>query len=131
MAQTYVKVKDISTDDTGRPTELYGTERILTYKAFLLKNDAYELIGQSDEDGNLIPGNPNLGPQHRPAQNLQNVGPVVNTGEMQAEIERLKAELSKAQGQQVTPPTPVQAEVREKRKRGPRPKEKQLTEQIA
>jgi hypothetical protein len=52
MAQILVKVRDISVDDRGVPTELHGNERIITYKAFLFKSDAYELIAQALQEEN-------------------------------------------------------------------------------
>jgi hypothetical protein len=68
--QPEVLVKDIYVDDFGHRTELYGTTRILTYKSFLYLNanperPRYELIYEVDGDGNEVPGNPNLLPQHK------------------------------------------------------------------
>lgn len=101
--QINVLARDISKDDEGHKTELYDTNRILTYKAFLYLNAnpdnlRYELIGQCDDDGNLIPGNPNLSAQHRqealrsaePVANKIVAGPSVRELELMAEIERLK-----------------------------------------
>jgi hypothetical protein len=135
MAQILVKVRDISVDDRGVPTELHGNERIITYKAFLFKSDAYELIAQVDESGNQIPGNPNLGPQHRPLQNQSGAGHVDNSGVNQA-LQEENARLRAALAQQVTsvpvtpsPIPPVQQEV-QRRKPGRKPKE-EVTEQVA
>jgi len=55
MVQIEVLVKDRKT----------GIERTITYKSFLDLQSMYELIGQIDENGNLIEGDPNLQPQHR------------------------------------------------------------------
>jgi len=45
-----------------------GLERTLTYKSYLDLISQFDLIGQVDESGNLIPGDPNLHPQHRKKQ---------------------------------------------------------------
>lgn len=45
-----------------------GIERTITYKSFLDLQSTYELIGQIDENGKLVPGSPNLQPQHRKQQ---------------------------------------------------------------
>jgi hypothetical protein len=127
MAQILVKVRDISTDDHGQPTELNGNERVITLKHFQYKRDAYELIAQvkengTDENGNTIyeevPGNPNLEPQYR-TQVLQKsaehaASPVVNPNPVILPAQ----EVAKAQTEQV-----------QKRKPGPKPK--QLQEQTA
>lgn len=55
MTQIEVLVKDKSTED----------QRILTYKSFLDLQDRFDLIGQVDENGELIPGDPNLNPRHQ------------------------------------------------------------------
>ncbi|HZI26330.1 MAG TPA: hypothetical protein VFD46_14695 [Chryseolinea sp.] len=55
MNQIEVLVKEKST----------GDQRTFTYKSFLDLQDRYELIGQCDEKGNLIPGDPNLSPRHQ------------------------------------------------------------------
>jgi len=55
MTQIEVLVKDKSTQD----------QRTMTYKSFLDLQDRFELIGQCDENGNLIPGDPNLNPRHQ------------------------------------------------------------------
>lgn len=116
LKQIEVKVRDISKDEFGRKTELYGTERILTYKSFLMlnsdpENPRYELIAQveesgKDEKGNPlykeVPGNPNLEAQHRQQLQQKNAGPAdsVTAGPTQKEIEQaaeiaaLKAQLA-------------------------------------
>jgi len=45
-----------------------GEERIITYKSFLDLQDKFDLIGQSDSEGNLIAGDPNLNPRHQRTQ---------------------------------------------------------------
>src|SRR6478736_5169746 len=45
-----------------------GEKRILTYKSFLDLQEKFDLIGQSDSEGNLIPGDPNLNPRHQRTQ---------------------------------------------------------------
>lgn len=42
-----------------------GTETVITYKAYLDIQSLLDLVGQSDEHGILIPGDPNLQPAHR------------------------------------------------------------------
>lgn len=125
--QIEVRVKDISRDDNGQPTELYGTVRELTYKSFLMlnanpENLRYELIGEVDEKGNLVPGNPNLNAQHRQsAQNQRSAEPVVSTGptvrekELEEELARLKASLQgpPAQTQTVSETYETKVEVAE------------------
>jgi hypothetical protein len=87
-----VLVEDISTDEYGRPTELTGTRRTLTYKSFLYLNanpddKRYKLIGEIksiDAKGNitLAEGNPNLNPQHRTQiQVRKSAEPVVDAGQ--------------------------------------------------
>jgi hypothetical protein len=121
--QVEVLVKDISYDDMGRPTELHGTERVLTYKSFLYlnanpENPRYELIGEVDEKGNLVPGNPNLSAQHRQqAQHQESAAPVVRTGPTQREIE-LEAEVAKLKASLQGLPTPTK-EVTEPEKKEP------------
>jgi hypothetical protein len=42
-----------------------GDQRTMTYKSYLDLQDRFTLIGQSDEEGNQIPGDPNLSPRHQ------------------------------------------------------------------
>lgn len=145
--QVEVQVEDISTDEHGRPTELTGTTRILTYKSFLYLNanpddQRYKLIGEVesiDAKGNvkLAPGNPNLNAQHKPAhqrsaEHAGSVGPSESEIQLKAENERLKALLAN-QGSASAPVNPVIGSdpvvippVTERKKPGP--KKKQLTE---
>lgn len=102
LRQTYVKVRDKS------ESELNGTERVMTYKAFQYTKQIFELIGQCDEDGNLIPGNPNLSPEYR-TTNPANAVHAADT---------------RIQDQVITPAT-------ERRKPGPKPKSLTLTEETA
>lgn len=133
--QVEVQVEDISTDEHGRPTELTGTTRILTYKSFLYLNanpddQRYKLLGEVesiDAKGNvkLAPGNPNLNAQHKPAhqrsaEHAGSVGPSESEIQLKAENERLKALLANQGSGPVVPP------VTERKKPGP--KKKQLTE---
>lgn len=75
LTQTMVKVQNISKDENGHPTDLFGTEQIVTYKAFLYLTDRYKLLFQCDELGNEIPGNPNLHPEYRTAIKEKVVAP--------------------------------------------------------
>jgi hypothetical protein len=68
------------------------TTQDMPYKSFnYIKDDIddvthqkkFELIGEIDADGNLVPGSPNLQPQHR-TEVAQSVSPVVETGEKPA-----------------------------------------------
>jgi hypothetical protein len=63
MPQIEVLVKSKETGDT----------RVLTYKTFLDVEQDFELIGQSDSEGNLIPGSPNLNPRHQRTQASESV----------------------------------------------------------
>lgn len=72
--QILVRVRDISTDEHGHPTELTGIERVLTYRSFQYTQQNFELIEQVVEDGfdadglqkyKAVPGNPNLPPEYR------------------------------------------------------------------
>jgi hypothetical protein len=138
--QVEVLVKDISTDEFGRPTELTGTTRILTYKSFNYlnanpDNPRYELIGEVDDKGKLVPGSPNLNAQHRSALqpnagHAASVGPSQKEKDLQAENEKLKAMLSQAGAIVTAPQEPVSSEapVKERQKPGPKKKQKHLTE---
>lgn len=118
-----VLVEDISTDEYGRPTELNGTRRTLSYKSFLYLNtnpedQRYKLIGEVDSNGKLVPGSPNLNPQHRtqlPAAPVRNVEPVADAGQPVNDNGPAPQEVSS-----VSPP------VVEKKKPGP--KRKTITE---
>lgn len=72
--QVLVRVRDISKDEHGHPTELTGTERVITFRAFQYTQQNYQLIEQVVEDGldengqqvyKSVPGNPNLTPEFR------------------------------------------------------------------
>lgn len=124
--QTEVLARDISKDDQGQKTELYGTERILTYKSFLYlnanpENLRYELIGEVDDKGQLVPGNPNLGAQHRQALPQRSAEPVVNTGPSEREKELL-AEIERLKGLQTPAPVSQTLPVQERKKPGPKAK---------
>jgi len=115
--QKLVKVRDISKDEFGRPTELNGIERVITYAAFKYTTDKYELLAEVkqildakgnpalDANGDFIheevPGNPNLDPEYRIAISQKNVAHAADT---RVEIQQ---------------PAP---EVRERKKPGPKPK---------
>lgn len=139
--QIEVLARDISRDEMGRPTELYGTERILTYKSFLFLNNnpealRYELIHEIDENGKEVPGNPNLNAQHRvqlaPQRNAglaADAGPTEREKALMAEIAKLKAGQS---AEQVS--APVTQIVTERKKPGPKAKPKafqDVTEEVA
>jgi hypothetical protein len=148
MGQTLVKVRNVSTDENGQKTDLYGTETILTYKAFNYVQDRFELLYQCDATGRPIHGNPNLSAQHqREAKEsvIVETGPSQKELELQAENERLKKLLSNQ-----TPVAPTAAveptlevthvdeppkveesqQAQTRRKPGPKPKN-QLQEHVA
>lgn len=73
------------------------TEQDMPYKSFLYIKDGiddvtrqkkFELIGELDKDGNLIPGNPNLSPEHQTQPQQKVAAPVVNVREEPAPIKR-------------------------------------------
>jgi hypothetical protein len=119
MAQILVRVKDISTDDHGQPTELNGTERVITKKAFLYKQDAYELIAEVVEDGIDENGNAKYKNKNVPSPNS-------NT---QLKTQAQSQGAAHADDVVVSQVANVQTEQVQKRKPGPKPK--QLQEQIA
>ncbi len=106
LTQIMVKVQNISKDENGHPTDLFGTEQIVTYKAFLYLTDRYKLLFQCDENGNEIPGNPNLHPEYRMAIKENLAAPAVSV-----RVEK-------------------QQEIKPAAKRGPKPKAKVDQEQI-
>lgn len=114
MNQVFVLVKEKSS----------GDQRTLTYKSFLDLQDRFELIGQSEEDGTLIPGDPNLNPRHRKVTGQDVVVHVVDTGivtgmtmeEKLAKKEELIKQFARPEPQE------VKEEVKPKRKPGPKPK---------
>lgn len=72
--QILVRVRDISKDEHGHPTELTDTERVITFRAYQYTQQNFQLIEQVVEDGldengqqkyKSVPGNPNLPPEFR------------------------------------------------------------------
>lgn len=55
LAQILVKVRN----------KEHQTESVIPYKAFIDTQSYYELVGQVDENGNTVDGDPNLYPQHQ------------------------------------------------------------------
>ena len=140
--QIEVLAEDIGRDDQGHATELTGTKRILTYKAFLYLNAnpealRYKLLYEVDENGDEVAGSPNLNAQDRRALPQRSAVPVVEAGpsdrekELLAEIARLKAgNAMKAVlpditvAEQASPKDWATApEQKERKKPGPKPKE--------
>jgi hypothetical protein len=98
--QILVRVKNISKDDYGHPTELHGVESVITYKAYLYTQDKYELMYQCDEKGNQVfdaqgNANPNLKPEHR-QQTLQKSA--VHAADVRGENEPVLTEQPKRRG---------------------------------
>lgn len=114
MNQIEVLVKDKSTDD----------QRTMTYKSYLDLTDRFELIGQVDQSGNLIPGDPNLNPRHRKVAVEDVAVHAAEPGSKPSmeELQRKKEELI----QRFTPKTeevPTEVEESKQRKKpGPKPK---------
>lgn len=112
-----VLVKDISKDEFGRPSPTHGETLTLSYKSFLMLTDGgndqsrFQLVGEIDKDGELVPGNPNLGAQHR-----TQVPVAAKSVERVAEV-----------GQQPTSTPEQVTEVQQPKRRGPKPK-RELTE---
>jgi hypothetical protein len=73
--QILVRVRNISRDEQGRETELFGIKSVITYKAFLYTREQFEIIEQVEENGvdpetketiyKAVPGNPNLHAEFR------------------------------------------------------------------
>ena len=92
-----VLVEDITRDDNGQPTGLYGLKRTISYKSFLYLNSnpdnpRYKLLGEVDPKGGfdsdglplkLLAGSPNLDSQHKAeaAQNQKSAAPVADAGQ--------------------------------------------------
>lgn len=111
MNQIFVLVKEKSS----------GDPRTLTYKSFLDLQDRFDLIGQSEEDGTLIPGDPNLNPRHQKVTVNDVAVHAVDTGMSMEEKLKMRDELIK----KFTPPEETKVESEEpkqKRKPGPKPK---------
>lgn len=86
-----VRVRDISRDDQGHDTELTGTEKVITFKAFLYTRDKHQLISEVEESGkdpqtgeiiykDLV-GNPNLSSEFRTIQSQKSADHAVELGE--------------------------------------------------
>lgn len=122
MSQIEVLVKDKST----------GDQRTFTYKSFLDLQDRFELIGQVDENGNLIPGDPNLNPRHQKVAANDVAVHAVDTGMSMEEKLRKKEELIKKFSPKVEEVPKVEQpkeepkveaeEPKQRKKPGPKPK---------
>lgn len=128
MKQILVKVRDISKDETGQKTELYGTESILTYNAYKHLSSKFELLYQCDEDGKMVVDqdgnpNPNLNAQHQAAAQQKSAVPVVKAGPVIEETIPDKRD-------PVVPETVVVATPPQRKKPGPKPKQ-ELQEHVA
>lgn len=149
MGQILVKVRNKSTDDDGKPTVSNGVETVITYKAYTLTADKYDLIYQCDQNGKQVFGNtgqpnPNLEAQHKAVAQQRNAAPVVNSGPTEREqdlarqLAEAKAMLAKqsappvqsdnTETEKITTPPPAPQAQTHKRKPGPKPR---LTEQVA
>lgn len=121
MTQIEVLVKDKSN----------GEKRTFTYKSFLDLQDRFELIGQVDEQGNLIPGDPNLNPRHQKVAVNDVAVHAVDSGMSMEDKLKMRDELLKKYAQPVAEPikeeTPKEEikepqEPKQRKKPGPKPK---------
>lgn len=126
MNQIEVLVKDKTT----------GDQRTMTYKSFLDLQDRFALIGQSDSEGNLIPGDPNLAPRHKKVAAedvaVHAVDAGINGMTMEDKLKKKEELIARfAPPQEVKPPeveepAEIQPEakpdVKERKKPGPKPK---------
>lgn len=120
MTQIEVLVKDKSTQE----------QRTMTYKSYLDLQDRFELIGQCDQQGNLIPGDPNLNPRHQkvPVNDVA-VHAVDNGMSMEEKLAKRDELLKKYQPQapeaneeKVETQEPPTEEPKKRGKPGPKPK---------
>jgi hypothetical protein len=89
-AQILVRVRNISKDENGHPTELHGTESVITYKAFQYTKDQFQLVSEVEEAGKHkdtgeqlykdIEGNPNLHAEYRTTPSQRNADLADNLG---------------------------------------------------
>lgn len=105
-----------------------GDESTITYKAFQDVQSYFELLGQIDNDGNLIPGDPNLLPQHqrRSANVTAEVkvkAPVFNSPVSTSEINEKK--VPEAEKEEIKVPDPVQ-EIKEE----PKPEKRKYNKRV-
>lgn len=116
MGQIEVLVKDKST----------GDQRTFTYKSFLDLQDRFELIGQCDEHGNLIQGDPNLNPRHQKVAVNDVAVHAVDTGMTMEEKLVKREELMKKYAppiqETVTVDSPEE-QPKQRKKPGPKPKQ--------
>lgn len=128
MNQIEVLVKEKSTDE----------RRTMTYKSWLDLQDRFELLGQCDNEGNLIPGDPNLSPRHQKttvqdvAVHADDTGFKVSQMTME-EKQKLKDEMLARYAPKVEPaavipkqeniPEPEKPVEKVHKKRGPKPKQ--------
>lgn len=116
MNQIEVLVKDKSTHD----------QRTMTYKSYQDLQDRFDLIGQIDEHGTLIPGDPNLNPRHQKVAVNDVAVHAVDTGMSMEEKLQRRDELIKKFTKPVEEPKTEIAEVpeepKQRRKPGPKPK---------
>lgn len=115
-----------------------GDQRTMTYKSYLDLQDRFTLIGQSDEEGNLIPGDPNLSPRHQKVAVNDVAVHAVDTGinsmsmeEKQRRKEELMQRFTPSSVEQDVPKVeeestdePESEQPKQRRKPGPKPKEK-------
>jgi hypothetical protein len=126
LGQILVKVRNISKDEHGQQSELYGTESILTYKAYNHIQNQFELLYQCDENGKMVVdanGNPspNLNAQHQQTAKVKNAVPVAEAGPV---IQDVKPEVQPEV-------SPVVADAPQRKKPGPKPKYQELQEHTA
>lgn len=99
-----------------------GDTRTISYQSYKDTKYLFDLIGEVDEKGGLIPGSPNLQPR-QPEQKEVVADPVVKLGQTLEERQKQKDELTAkyAAKIEVIPPIEEPPQV-EQKKRGPKPK---------
>jgi hypothetical protein len=66
-----------------------GEPRTMSYKSYVDTQYMWDLIGQCDHNGNLIPGDPNLEARHRKVTAAKDAD---RAGDVKTEVEHLQAE---------------------------------------
>lgn len=87
----------------------------MTYHAYKDTKYLFDLIGEVDSKGELVPGDPNLNPRHQ-KQAVQNVAPV-DSGLSLEQKQAMKDELVKKFSKPEKEEEPIQ-----RKKPGPKPK---------
>lgn len=100
-----------------------GEERTMTYHSFKDLTSSFDLIGQCDSAGNLIPGDPNLDPRHQKVQARDVAVHAVDSGMSLEDKQMAKDELMKKFIKPIEVKPVIESEGRSKP--GPKPKAKE------